>query len=170
MKMDSEAEQGHGSDNHDGSASDQLSLEQAHAAAGKDENCTGNVRHKDAPDSASPAKVTHRTSFIIPASVTGSLKSDSSADNDAANEQLLQAFDMLRKAVQPYLPLDRDPGTHEMGGIDMVNHQHQDRPFNELGVVAFAAHLIHQWEQHIGSDYKAKIGEPRLTNHRYLDA
>lgn len=92
-------------------------------------------------------------------STTPVVTSTGAAEPGQKAQQLGTAMAMLRKAVTPYLPLKRSPGIHEIGGIDLVDHDKPDLPFTETGIVPFAAELIQRWKQCIATDHKARIGK-----------
>lgn len=76
-------------------------------------------------------------------------------NEDAA---MSKALIMLGQQMQSYLPLGRDPGKYTFAGVDLVNHSDEAKPFNAIGHVVFAVHLIEEWEKSIESSLKTRIG------------
>ena len=98
----------------------------------------------------------------IPSSSTSS---DEAAENGCATNSgqsrqsvLDRAFLLLSQKLQPHLPLNRSPGQHTFKSVDLVDHDQEEKPFNEIGLVLFAAEVIENWGNVIDSSLKTRIG------------
>lgn len=68
------------------------------------------------------------------------------------------AYRQLHDLVERYGPLNRGKGVNTFEGVDMINHQVQGLPLNQIGVMIVAAAKIRQWEAVVGQGYINRLG------------
>ncbi|KAL9098569.1 MAG: hypothetical protein Q9163_005803 [Psora crenata] len=82
------------------------------------------------------------------------------SDSDSTSQATTQAMKMLHTVLHKYMPLHREPGKHVFRGVELVVHEHKDKPFNAIGYIVMAAQMLEAWEKVVGDEYKRKIEEP----------
>ena len=78
-------------------------------------------------------------------------------EDDRTAQATLQAMKRLQSVLHKYMPLHREPGQHVFRGLDLVVHDHEEKPFKLIGYILMAAQMLEGWEKIVGETQKQRI-------------